>query len=148
MIKLFNFAPILLETTPKCVSEDSKQMKKSFAEKKNLTNFLLKIICNVCNLKKIKIGVKFFFVRGLLLGLPIPGSWGLRHHAPDAFTLNPPSYPVIGYHWLASMNEVCRESRKHCRLSRQHSLSSTFTRNVEYETDHVSKTKKTQNCQN
>ena len=34
MTKLLRFAPILLLTRSKCVSEDSKEIKKSFAKKK------------------------------------------------------------------------------------------------------------------
>ena len=31
---------------------------------------------------------------------------GFRPQAPDAFGLNPPSQLVLGYHWLAFVNQV------------------------------------------
>ena len=31
---------------------------------------------------------------------------GLRTQAPDTFRLNPPSQLIIGYHWLAFLNQV------------------------------------------
>ena len=36
---------------------------------------------------------------------------GLHHQASNAFELNPPSQLVIGHHWLAFLNQVCRESQ-------------------------------------
>ena len=49
---------------------------------------------------------------------PTPGT--------DAFGLNPPSQLVIGYHWLAFPNQVCKKSQ--------------FTIHVEYKIDCISKT--------
>ena len=54
-------------------------------------------------------------------------AFGLK--APDAFGLNHPSQLVIGYHWLAFLNQV----RKY--------LSPQFTTHVEYKIDHISKTR-------
>ena len=55
---------------------------------------------------------------------------GFHHQTPDKFGFNPPSNLVIGYHWLAFLNQV------HKILA-----SPQFTTNVEYKIDHISKTK-------
>ena len=34
--------------------------------------------------------------------------------APDRFGLNPPSQLVIGYHWLAFLNQVLEQSNSQC----------------------------------
>ena len=71
-----------------------------------------------------------------------PGSWGtwpttlptggsaVRTQAPDTFGLNSPSQLVFWYHWLAFLNQICKNQK-----------SSQFTTNVEYKIDHISKTK-------
>ena len=43
MTKLLSFAPILLATRSKCVSEDSKKVKTGSTKKKNVDNFFDKI---------------------------------------------------------------------------------------------------------
>ena len=43
------------------------------------------------------------FVWGFIPHIP---HWGLRPQAPDAFGLNPPTQLVLGYHWLAFLNQV------------------------------------------
>ena len=37
--------------------------------------------------------------------------WRLHPQAPDCFRLNPPSQLDIGYHWLAFLNQVRKESQ-------------------------------------
>ena len=39
---------------------------------------------------------------------------GLRPQAPDAFGLNPPGQLVIGYHWLAFLNQVLKQLKRPC----------------------------------
>ena len=41
-----------------------------------------------------------------ILYTPNPTHRGLRTQAPDAFELNRPGQLVIGYHWLAFLNQV------------------------------------------
>ena len=43
------------------------------------------------------------FVWGFTLHIP---HWGLRFQASNNFGLNPTSQLVIGYHWLAFLNQV------------------------------------------
>ena len=52
---------------------------------------------------------------------------GLRPQAPDAFGLNTPNQLVIGYHWLAFLNQARKNPQ--------------FTTIIEYKIDHISKTK-------
>ena len=58
---------------------------------------------------------------------------GLRSQASDAFGLHPPSQLVLGYHWLAFLNQIC----KNCYFEK---VSSSLLTTVEYKIDYISKT--------
>lgn len=91
-----------------CLRLDSKKMKKKFRWKKNVGNFSFFKIGAKDNWEK-----KFnFFV---LLGLhPL---------APDVFGLNARSQLVIGYQWLAFLNQVLKNLFQ-------------FSKNFEYKIEH------------
>ena len=121
----------------KIVSKDAECSGTDFAlNLKTLRSLVFRIwLLFYWELERIQ---KPFYVRRV----PPPGScgvWfllphmGLRPQAPDVFGLKPPSQLVIGYHWLAFLNQI-----------RKNVLRAQFTSNVVYKIDHISKTK---NCQ-
>ena len=103
----------------------------------------LKIIWNICkkNVHQNQSKQKHFEKKSSLFlcyehfaSLIISVRGGLRPLHPlasDYFGVNPPSQLVIGYHWLAFLNQV----RKNVLVPDQ------FTTNVEYKIDHILKTK-------
>ena len=118
MTKLLSFAPILLATRSKYVLEDSKCMKKVLMKKmseKCWHNFFVSyvIILRIQKNHQNRSNRNYFrelhplkphSSRGAFPTLPplhpLP--------TPDTCGLNLPSQLVIGYHWLAFLNKVCR----------------------------------------
>ena len=67
--------------------------------------------------------------KNIMLGVSVPQNLpfrgGLRPHhpqprhrppAPDGFGLNPPSQLVIGYHWLAFLNQIRKNPRSQGKI--------------------------------
>ena len=100
----------------------------------SLANFVLKICSELVTYmnsekKIISGGLRLLKPTGKRGGGDEAPHQRLHLQAPDTFGLNPPSHLVIGYHWLAFLNQVCKRR------------SPQFTRNFVYKIDHISKTK-------
>ena len=79
-------------------------------------------------------------IKKMMLGgsasLSPPVRRGLHSQAPDAFRLNPRRQLVIGYYWLAFLNQVGKDSQ---------SSKSQFSKNFQYKINHIPKTKNYKN---